>query len=73
MYIAFGNVKEADFETIPAAVVEETKDSRVFLEFLEELQKNGYDSGGKNGGPEAEQALKEQEIEASCTRRTHLI
>ena len=26
-YIAFGNVKEADFETIPTAVVEETEDS----------------------------------------------
>ena len=37
-YIAFGNVKEADFETIPAAVVEETEDSRVFLGFLEEQE-----------------------------------
>ena len=62
-YIAFGNVKEADFEIIPVAVVEETKDSRVFLEFLEELQKNGTIQVEKMEVREAEQALKEQKIE----------
>ena len=62
-YIAFGNVKEADFETIPAAVVEETEDSRVFLGFLEEQQKNGTIQVERMEAQEAEQALKEQRSE----------
>ena len=39
-YFAFGNMSEADFETVQAAYVEENGDS-VFSMFLEELNQNG--------------------------------
>ena len=43
--------------------MEETEDSRVFLEFLEEQQKNSTIQVERMEAQEAEQALKEQKIE----------
>ena len=40
--IAFGNISDADFETVPVAVVKEENADLVFLVFLEQIQ-NGED------------------------------
>lgn len=41
-YFAFGRIDEADFETIPVAVVEDTagqsENSKIFMEFLKEME-----------------------------------
>lgn len=39
-YFAFGTMEEADFETVPAAVVKEENADTVFLEFLETMEED---------------------------------
>lgn len=39
-YFAFGAMEEADFETVPAAVVKEENADAVFLEFLETMEED---------------------------------
>lgn len=39
-YVAFGTMEEADFETVPAAVVKEKGADTVFLEFLESIEED---------------------------------
>ena len=38
-YFAFGQIEEADFETVPAAIVIESDADQVFIEFLEGIEK----------------------------------
>ncbi len=38
-YFAFGQIEEADFETVPAAIVIESDADQLFLEFLEGIEK----------------------------------
>lgn len=37
-YFAFGNISDADFQTVPVAVVEETHADQVFLAFLDQIE-----------------------------------
>lgn len=39
-YFAFGTMEEADFETVPAAVVKEENADTIFLEFLETMEED---------------------------------
>ena len=41
-FFAFGNINDADFETVPVAVVKEEHADQVFLAFLDQI-KNGED------------------------------
>lgn len=62
-YMAFGNLDEADFETVQAAVVKEKGSDQVFLAFLGEMQEGGnLVHAEEMTEEEAEQALEEQEI-----------
>ena len=62
-YMAFGNLDEADFETVQAAVVKEKGSDQVFLAFLGEMQEGeNLVHAEEMTEEEAEQALEEQEI-----------
>lgn len=37
-YFAFGNISDADFQTVPVAVVEEAHADQVFLAFLDQIE-----------------------------------
>ena len=37
-YFAFGDIEEADFETVPVAVVSEASENTVFIEFLKDIE-----------------------------------
>ncbi len=64
-YFAFGNIEEADFETVHAAVVEEDHADTVFLEFLETLEDDDEPliQVQKLSRQDALDALKDQKVE----------
>lgn len=63
-YFGFGNMEEANFETVPVAVVEVSGGDRVFLEFIENMEADaaGMVDVQKMTEEEAEKALKAQEV-----------
>lgn len=64
-YFAFGNIEEADFETVQAAVVEEENADAVFLEFLEAMEEDDEPliHIQKLSRQDALDALKEKKVE----------
>lgn len=64
-YFAFGNIEEADFETVKAAVVEEENADAVFLEFLEAMEEEDAPliQVQNLSEQDALDALKEQKVE----------
>lgn len=63
-YFAFGNMSEADFETVQAAYVESKTEDLVFSAFLEEIEKDGTLIHVETmTDREASQKLKSQEID----------
>lgn len=64
-YFAFGNMEEADFETVQAAVVEEENADAVFLDFLENMEEQDEPLIQVQKLPEQDalDALKEQKVE----------
>ena len=40
-YFAFGNINEADFQTVPVAVVKEDSADPFFMTYLDEVKKSG--------------------------------
>lgn len=63
-FFAFGNINDADFETVPVAVVKEEQADQIFLTFLDQI-KNGDDqllSPEEMTEEEAEEKLKEKKI-----------
>lgn len=65
-YLAFGRIEEADFETVPAAVVETEKQEgqEIFLRFLEEIEQSGEPliAVEKMTEEEAQESLGKKEI-----------
>lgn len=61
-YFAFGNIDEADFETVPVAVVEESDSDRTLQEYLEEIQLQGIIRICEMTEEEAKRALESQEV-----------
>ena len=64
-YFAFGNMEEADFETVPVAVVETAEGDRVFSEFITEIEEDGdaLISVKKMTADEARKALEAREVD----------
>lgn len=63
-FFAFGNINDADFETVPVAVVKGEQADQIFLTFLDQI-KNGDDqllSPEEMTEEEAEEKLKEKKI-----------
>ena len=42
-YFAFGNINEADFQTVPVAVVKEASADTFFMTYLDEVEKSSPD------------------------------
>ena len=51
-YFAFGNINEADFQTVPVAVVKKASADTFFMTYLDEVEKSksGSFKGRKNAG-----------------------
>ena len=51
-YFAFGNINEADFQTVPVAVVKKASADTFFMTYLDEVEKSSPDlfKGRKNAG-----------------------
>ena len=64
-YFAFGNIKEADFQTVPVAVVKEDSADTFFLTCLEQVKKNSPDLLKTEEMPEKEalEALQNKKVE----------
>lgn len=63
-FFAFGNINDADFETVPVAVVKGEQADQIFLTFLDQI-KNGDDqllSPEEMTEEESEEKLKEKKI-----------
>lgn len=63
-YFAFGKVEEADFETVPAAIVREEEPDTVFLSFLDSMGQDGSAliEGREMTREEALRALREKTV-----------
>ena len=61
-YFGFGNMEEADFEAVPAAVVEKTGADAAFLEFLESMEEDEWIVLEQMEKGEALTALEEKKI-----------
>lgn len=63
-YFSFGGIEEADFETVPAAVVREESADEAFLTFLEEIEKDGDHliQTEEMSGTEAKKALETKQV-----------
>lgn len=63
-YFSFGGIEEADFETVPAAVVREESADEAFLTFLEEIEKDGDHliQTKEMSGTEAKKALEIKQV-----------
>lgn len=63
-YFAFGKIEEADFETVPVAVVEEQNADKEFLEFLDTMEKDDSNliRTGTMDEKKAVSALKSKEV-----------
>lgn len=64
-YFAFGNIDEADFQTVPVAVVKEDSADTFFLTYLEQVEKSSPDLLKTEEMPEQEalEALKNKKVE----------
>ena len=63
-YFAFGNINEADFQTVPVAVVKEASADTFFMTYLDEVEKSSPDLLKAEEMPEKEalEALQDKKI-----------
>jgi len=63
-YFAFGNINEADFQTVPVAVVKKASADTFFMTYLDEVEKSSPDLLKAEEMPEKEalEALQDKKI-----------
>ena len=63
-YFAFGNIDDADFQTVPVAVVQEEQKDTLFLMYLDQIEKNSPSllSVTKLSSSEAHDKLEKEEV-----------
>ena len=63
-YFAFGNINEADFQTVPVAVVKEDTADPFFMTYLDEVEKSSPDLLKAEEMPEKEalEALQDKKV-----------
>ena len=64
-YFAFGNINEADFQTVPVAVVKEASADTFFMTYLDEVEKSSPDllKAEEMSEKEALEALQDKKVE----------